>query len=142
MSITQNVAKYIISSIPVDNLKLQKLMFYSQAVSLVQLGKVLFSDEIQAWPYGPVVPVIYHEYKTNGFAIINDELDSDFILDIDEMKSVDLVLGYYGDMSGTQLINETHSEAPWIDAYKKGSGCVIEPDVIKDFYKDVLVFEN
>jgi uncharacterized phage-associated protein len=142
MAITQNVAKYIISSIPVDNLKLQKLMFYSQAVSLVQFGKVLFSDEIQAWPYGPVVPAIYHEYKTNGFSIITAELDSDFILDIEEMKSVDLVLGYYGDMSGTQLINETHSEAPWIDAYKKGSGSVIETDVIKDFYKDVLVFDD
>jgi uncharacterized phage-associated protein len=50
-------AKYIINSLPVDNLKLQKLLYYSQAVHLVLNGKLpLFNEAIEAWDYGPVVP--------------------------------------------------------------------------------------
>ena len=47
----------------IDNLKLQKLLFYSQTVHLVFNSEPLFSDEIQAWDYGPVIPSVYEKAK-------------------------------------------------------------------------------
>ncbi|MGN1189132.1 MAG: type II toxin-antitoxin system antitoxin SocA domain-containing protein [Candidatus Ornithospirochaeta sp.] len=30
----------------------------------------MFDDEIQAWNYGPVIPVIYHKYKKDREPIL------------------------------------------------------------------------
>ena len=71
MALAGDVAKYIIKSLPVDNLKLQKLLYYSQGVHLVLNDRVpLFMEPIEAWDYGPVVPPVYREYKGRGLEII------------------------------------------------------------------------
>ena len=48
------------------NLRLQKLLYFAQGWYLARYGKPLFSDEIEAWTYGPVVPEVYQTYKPNG----------------------------------------------------------------------------
>jgi uncharacterized phage-associated protein len=71
MASAGDVAKYIIKSLPVDNLKLQKLLYYSQAVHLVLNDKApLFPGVIEAWDYGPMAPPVYREYKQYGLEII------------------------------------------------------------------------
>ena len=47
----------------ISNLKLQKLLYYAQGVTLALTGKPLFSDPIEAWQHGPVVPSVYRLYK-------------------------------------------------------------------------------
>ncbi len=42
-------------------MKLQKLVYYSQAWSLVWDDAPSFPEEIQAWANGPVVPVLYEK---------------------------------------------------------------------------------
>src|SRR5258708_40323860 len=44
---------------PLTNLRLQKLLYYAQAWSLVLRESELFPEEIQAWRWGPVVPAVY-----------------------------------------------------------------------------------
>ena len=46
---------------PLTNLRLQKLLYYAQAWSLVVRESELFSDEVEAWRYGPVVPSVYQK---------------------------------------------------------------------------------
>src|SRR5947209_10944283 len=46
---------------PLTNLRLQKLLYYAQAWSLVLRESELFPEEIEAWRWGPVVPVVYGE---------------------------------------------------------------------------------
>lgn len=137
-----NVVTYIIKfpQIKVDNLKLQKLLFYAQAVTLVKSGSSLFSDEIQAWDYGPVVPVVYHKYKTCGDDYLDTEDEIKGLTD-EERHYIDMVMEYYGDMSGTALINLTHSERPWKEAYAKGRNTPITVSAIKDFYSTVYTFD-
>ena len=60
------VARYIALSLltkqmTVSPLKLQKLLYYAQAWSMVFFGrsKTLFADVPQAWVNGPVYPSIY-----------------------------------------------------------------------------------
>ena len=135
-----DIASYITNLIDVDKLKLQKLLFYIQAVSLVRFNKPAFPEKIEAWEYGPVVPDVYKKIKKYDVPIkvkraTNDPLDTNVI------KSIDMVIKYYGGMSGIELMTETHSEPPWINAYKKGSNSEITTKAIKDYYKTVYTFK-
>lgn len=59
-----DVAAYILSKqSPITAMKLQKLVYYSQAWSLVWDEKPLFESEVQAWRNGPVVPELYQAHK-------------------------------------------------------------------------------
>ena len=51
----------------ITHLKLQKLIYYSQAWSLALNGIALFEEDFEAWAHGPVIPEVYQEYKEYGF---------------------------------------------------------------------------
>jgi uncharacterized phage-associated protein len=141
MALAAEIAKYIIKSLPVDNLKLQKLLYYSQATHLVLHDKApLFPEAIEAWDYGPVVPPVYREYKLYGFDILSP-VDEPVNLDLNELRAVDMALACFGEMSGPELINYTHGESPWKDAYRPGRPSrVISLDSMYRFFKDNLEF--
>ena len=50
----------------ISNLKLQKLVYYAQGFSLAFFGEALFSEPIEAWMHGPVVPALYRKYSHYG----------------------------------------------------------------------------
>lgn len=65
------IANYIISycsdhELEINNLRLQKIMYFLQARFLVEKNVPLFNENLQKWKYGPVVPSVYHEYKSSG----------------------------------------------------------------------------
>lgn len=65
------VANYILDAakkkkIEVSNMKLQKLVFFAHAAWMKDERKRLIEDPVMAWPYGPVIPAIYHEFKKFG----------------------------------------------------------------------------
>ena len=130
----KDVASYIIGSLPTDNLKLQKLLYYCQAISFFTSDKELFIDEVEAWQYGPVVPEVYREYKSNGFDVIQP---TNKIINISdsEREIIDLTLSYYGEMSGLELMRKTHKETPWLNNYSVGESKIIPKEDIKKFAK-------
>jgi uncharacterized phage-associated protein len=120
------VAEYFIKSLPLDNLKLQKLFYYSQAVHLVLHDKT------------PLVPEVYHEYKSFGFDIIPG-FNEPSPLPLEELNSADLVIAAFGRMSGSELINQTHHEAPWRNAYRPGRpSSIISLDSMYGYFKERL----
>jgi uncharacterized phage-associated protein len=143
MTTAFEVAKYIAKSLPVDNLKLQKLLYYSQAVHLVLHDKEpLFREDIEAWDYGPVVPPVYQRYKEYGFEDI-PPADDESALDFKEMQAVDYALACFGVLSGPALISQTHYEDPWKNAYRKGRPSrIITIAAIYDYFKDALDFSD
>src|SRR5207244_218694 len=59
-----DVAKYILKQVQrTSAMKLQKLMYYSQAWSLVWDEAPLFPEKICAWANGPVVPELYAKHR-------------------------------------------------------------------------------
>ena len=59
-----DLAEYILAKTgPMTATRLQKLIYYCQAWHLVWEKKALFSDKIEAWRNGPVVPILYASYK-------------------------------------------------------------------------------
>lgn len=51
---------------PVDQMKLQKLLFYAHAWHLAYGKGPLFENDFEAWPWGPVVRDVYVQTKNFG----------------------------------------------------------------------------
>lgn len=111
-----DVAAYILKKKKaVTSMKLQKLVYYSQAWSLVWDERPLFEESIEAWANGPVCPALYSSHK--GEFMISCEPEGDPAnLTKDERETVQAVLRDYGDKSAHWLSALTHDEAPWLDA--------------------------
>lgn len=96
------------------NMKLQKMLYYQQGFHLAYFGEPLFDEEIEAWMYGPVVPSVYDEYKSNGKNGIRLESEFEFEFKSKEEEALfNEVFKVYGVYSALGLMNMTHSEAPW-----------------------------
>jgi uncharacterized phage-associated protein len=116
MATAHDVAAYILRECgPMSAIKLQKLVYYSQAWHLVWEDKPLFADRIEAWANGPVVPNLYREHR--GRFMINAWSKGDANkLTPGEKTSVDSVVGFYGDKDAFWLSELTHREPPWREA--------------------------
>ncbi len=100
-------------------MKLQKLVYYSQAWSLVwDEEEELYTEVIQAWANGPVVKDLYCAHR--GEFRISKEFTSGNKdkLSSKQKNNIDRVLDFYGDKSAQWLSDLTHNELPWILARK------------------------
>jgi uncharacterized phage-associated protein len=114
-----DVAQYILEKRgPMTAWKLQKLVYYSQAWSLVWDQRPLFNERIEAWANGPVCPDLYKLHR-GRFMIEKIDAGDPGALDEDGRETVDAVLGYYGDKHPQMLSDLTHAEAPWLEARGK-----------------------
>jgi len=111
-----DVADYILHKVgPMTTMKLQKLIYYSQAWSLVWDEKPLFGERIEAWANGPVSPDLFAAHR--GKFSISDEPNGDRRrLNRDEIETINAVLAAYGDKSAAWLSDLTHREEPWMNA--------------------------
>lgn len=111
-----DVAAYILARCgTMSAMKLQKLLYYSQAWSLVWDERPMFGERIEAWANGPVVPDIYAQHR-GEFAIGRWPSGDAERLNEDQRETVDAVLGYYAAKSAQYLSELTHNEEPWKDA--------------------------
>lgn len=118
MATVHDVVKFILRRCaPVSAMKLQKLLYYSQAWQLAWEGKPLFRARIEAWANGPVIPEVYTHHR-GSFTITEWPLGDYRNLTKDERETTDAVLNFYGDKSPLWLSELTHMEAPWKDARK------------------------
>jgi uncharacterized phage-associated protein len=95
--------------------KLQKLVYYAQAWSLVWDQRALFAGRIEAWANGPVSPDLYGAHR-GKFMIASIPCGKATALDATARETIDAVLDYYGDLHPQELSDLTHAEAPWREA--------------------------
>ena len=118
MASVKHVAAYILQKTgPITAMKLQKLVYYCQAWSLVWDEEKLFPEKIEAWANGPVVPKLYEchrgEFKLSkipGLSLGSVKLNKN------QKDTIEKVLDFYGDKSSQWLSDLTHQESPWMDA--------------------------
>jgi uncharacterized phage-associated protein len=116
MADVHDVAAYILRQrSPITALKLQKLVYYSQAWSLVWDDAPIFPEPIEAWINGPVVRELYELYR-GQFRVTHNPRGNPDTLSDDEKETVDAILGFYGKLSSQQLSDLTHREEPWKEA--------------------------
>jgi uncharacterized phage-associated protein len=141
------VADYIIGfshqhGDPITNLKLQKLLYYSQAWFLAFYDKPLFDERIEAWVHGPAVPPVYGNFKEFGWQPIGFHPEESGISPLVD-PFLDEVMKVYSGFSAYDLERLTHSEDPWILARgdtppDEPSNAVISHDSMKNYYKSKL----
>ena len=95
--------------------KLQKLVYYGQAWSLVWDDDALFPEEIEAWANGPVIRELYNAHR-GKFRVSRLGDGNAAALTDEQRETVDAVLGFYGDKSPQWLGDLTHMEDPWQSA--------------------------
>lgn len=116
MATVHDVAAYILKKQgPLSAMKLQKLVYYSQAWSLVWDDAPLFRERIEAWANGPVVAALYQKHRKQ-FLLTDWSYGDPDALKPKQRETVDAVLKFYGDKSPQWLSDLTHIERPWREA--------------------------
>lgn len=114
---------------PIRQLKLQKLIYFCYAWYAGNKGEELFSEDIEAWQFGPVVREVYLEFKDAGaspithratamdweaFDLVEPELPPELA---EELKPV---WDTYKAKSDAWLVEATHAASePWGILVKK-----------------------
>jgi len=113
-----DVAQYILQKQgSITAMKLQKLVYYSQAWSLVWDEEPLFNEKIEAWANGLVVRELFDLHK-GQFKIASLPRGNVENLTEKQIETIEAVLGYYGDKTAQWLCDLSHMELPWAEARK------------------------
>lgn len=141
--------------IPITNLRLSKLLFLAQAMSLTTFDRPLFDEEFEAWNYGPVQPLVYQKYSYLGIYAIEDRVVTRFVmnwnetdvykmgqyieyeqLDAESMELVKKIVSSTKKYSDFDLIKILSECPPWKDAFdRKNIHKIISKESIKKYYK-------
>lgn len=117
-----DAAKYILERTgPITTMKLQKLLYYAQAWSLVWDDEELFPEEFEAWANGPVCKELY-DWHAGRFKVAADDVPSELLstngdpFTESQKETMDIIIRDYGNDTGHMLSELSHREAPWCDA--------------------------
>lgn len=142
-----DVAAYIINQTgAMTSMKLQKLIYYCQAWSLVWDETPLFKEPIEAWSNGPVVREMFYFHR-GQFIVDSISIGNPQLLSETQIETIDAVLDYYGRKSSQELIDLTHNEEPWKKAREGMSDLQrghreINLDSIADYFSSLQSEKN
>lgn len=147
-------------NLELDQLQIQKLLYYANAWFLANRDVELFSDDIVAWPHGPVIKSIWQQFRKYGRNPIRERaqeiqlepgqhiLDAKFVTprltDPERIQLCEQIWQRYGrgKFSGIQLSNMTHAkDEPW-EVVWRACGVderpIIPSSLIRDTFKRKL----
>ena len=119
MEKTMSVAKalydmyYERNGMCMDEMKMHKLMYFSQRESLMYNSEPLFDGTFYGWKYGPVLKEVRRAYLSGALSLKNYESVS-----TDTMKLLRSVFERYGNLSSWKLSSLSHEEFSWKKARK------------------------
>ena len=101
-------------------LKLQKLLYLAQGWSYVWDNRPAFVDDFCAWQYGPVNERVYETFKKYGRSEISEMEGRSRIADESVRETLEAIWLEYGKLTAYDLVELTHSQTPWKNAYSNG----------------------
>lgn len=117
----------------IDEMKLHKLLYFTQRECIVQKGEPMFDEKFKAWRYGPVILAIRQHYKDDTLDVgLSDEAIAKYKMVFDK------VFEHYARKSSWSLSTLSHGELSWQKA-RKGLLPQDAYDVdmqVSDIYKD------
>lgn len=150
-----DISRYIINysnvkDYGISNLKLQKILYFVQAYFLIETGSPCFKEKIEAWDFGPVVPVAYKEFKgfastdipTINYYIVFDENDiwntkriefKEDCIDSNDKVLINKVIDKFSEYSATDMVKLTQNQTPWIDAISSQSNEIKNESIFEYF---------
>lgn len=104
-------------------------------------GEPLVLESAEAWRYGPVIPEVYHRYKSfRGNPIDAVPIDRTRDMNKNQVDMIEAVLDAYREYSAWQLSVITHKPGtPWSMVYNRGNGLgsIIPNSIIKTYYENL-----
>lgn len=150
-------------NVPICPMKLQKLLYYAQGWHLAFTDQPIINEQIECWPYGPVINSVFQEFKEFGgnpiarkarkmvpdnsangrfFKFVFPHLPDCMAEKSSEV--LDTVWTSYKGFSAVKLSNMTHVPGgPWHQVYTQYGGdpprgTDIPMDAIKSHFIDLL----
>ena len=137
MASALDTAQYILEEYgPTTTMKLQKLVYYSQAWSVVWDDDTLFDEKIEAWKNGPVVRELWEEAR-GQFRVDATLAGNSSHLSETQKETVNRVLAFYADKDAQWLSDLTHMEDPWKEAYSEGRNTEISLLSLSEYYSSI-----
>lgn len=126
------------------NMKLNKLVYFAQVMSIRALERTIHHNHTHAWDYGPVAPLLYKRikrFKADSISLKNQEVaavfdDAKKIEPEEFVKVVDLVWQKLKGLSAVELSQMTHRRnTPWRVVYENPETRygIISPDLMKKY---------
>lgn len=114
----QGIVNRLAAGRQLETVKLQKLLYFIQGWSLAMWDRPAFSNDIQAWKFGPVVPDVYKHHARQPFVQESSDLGGDLgKLAENDVALIDFVLANYGSIGAFVLADYTHQKgSPWYEA--------------------------
>jgi len=142
-----NVADYIIKRYReltgeyLDEMKLHKLLYFTQREAFAILGEPAFDGEFEGWKYGPVSRDVRNSFM-NGEIIVPTQPISDSVQYI-----ASNVIMEYGSLASWKLSELSHREISWNNARKglapsENGNRVIDLNDIKEDAKKVRPYDH
>lgn len=137
MNTMYNVASYIAMrykkefGTTIDEMKLHKLMYFSQRESYVLYDEPMFEGTFYGWKYGPVLKEVRKYYREDNFKF-SGTINEKFI------NIMDRIFERYASKSSWSLSRLTHGEYSWQNSRKgipedcNGDNPIKNDDIIKD----------
>ena len=128
-------------NIKVTPMKLQKLLYYVCVKYVKETGEMPVSEPFEVWQYGPVIPSVYHEFKSfraaginkfardaKGEASVVDEDSSPILTDC-----INFVWSRLKHFTGIELGQRTHQKwSGWYKAYQRDDEIITLEDMKGD----------
>ena len=114
-----DVAQYIYdeykrqSGEAIDEMKLHKLLYFTQRESLAITNEPMFPEEFEGWKYGPVSRAVRNCYTQDGMYIEDGREISDGSAYI-----VKNIIQQYGSLASWKLSELSHNELSWLNSRK------------------------
>ena len=149
MDIAIHIVKYCNSkNRPINNLTLQKLLYFVQAYFMTQTyeKQPLFKADFVAWEFGPACPLAYYElqYYDGHLASIFEEYSiltnnklykyNSNSISTNDQTLINAVLDYYLNYSSADLIKLSQNQDPWQNTKK--TAVISEQSMVKYFSKN------
>jgi uncharacterized phage-associated protein len=126
----------------ITNLKLQKIIYFAHAYSLVKTGSPLVTENFQARKLWPVLKTLYAQLKSFGNEPIPNSAITDITSDIDT-STLSMLNSIWGDMwkfSASELVRMSHDHWPWVTVYRENVSDIIIPNrIIKLQFSKIFI---
>lgn len=133
-----DLAKYVVNyayleNSPISNLQLQKILYFINGEYYKRNGEFLVDNDFIAYPFGPVIPIVYQAFRRWGSSAILEKYDVSIEKDEDNIKKD---IDHYGRISVYNLVQMSHKPSgAWYAAQNRDGlfSHIEREDIEKEF---------
>lgn len=131
-----DISNYIIDkcnkeNIFINNLKLNKLLYFVQKEHLKKYNRILFIEELLPYRYGASVENVYRVFKYYGRDNINEPIDKLINIEEESKEIIDSIILKYRNCKSMEMVILSRKEESYKKAIKEKSN-IIKIEWIKE----------